>query len=127
MSDIPMCCNHLEGVVKIVLFTFLSFFINPPLPHQCWSGYSFKAGRRVVPSSINGRACRPSRSEFFVVFSEKRANTGWDHLKRPPRRVFPLQALVPQADDWTESYNQSTYPHSIFSHKLNLNVCLALR
>ena len=28
------------------------------------------------PSSIPGRTCRPSRSEFSVVFSETRVNTG---------------------------------------------------
>ena len=30
-----------------------------------------------MPGSIPGRACRPSCSEFFVVFSETRVNTGW--------------------------------------------------
>ena len=32
--------------------------------------------RRLVPGSNPGRACRPSRSEFSVVFSETRVNTG---------------------------------------------------
>ena len=35
-----------------------------------------KIGRREVPGSFLGRACRPSRSEFSVVFSETRVNTG---------------------------------------------------
>ena len=35
-----------------------------------------KTGRREVTGLIPGRACRPSRSEFSRVFSERRANTG---------------------------------------------------
>ena len=35
-----------------------------------------KTDRREVPGSFLGRACRPSRSEFSVVFSETRVNTG---------------------------------------------------
>ena len=50
------------------------------LRHLWRSGSVLKAGRREVPSSISGRACRPNRSEFSVVFSE----TGQDLLKRPP-------------------------------------------
>ena len=34
-----------------------------------------KIGRREEPSSIPGRAYRPSRSEFSVIFSETRVNT----------------------------------------------------
>ena len=37
---------------------------------------TLKTGRREVPCSNAGRACRPSRSEFSVVFSETRVNTG---------------------------------------------------
>ena len=37
---------------------------------------TFKTGRRKVPGSDPGNACRPSRSEFSVVFSETRVNTG---------------------------------------------------
>ena len=37
--------------------------------HQWPRGSALKTGRRQVPSSIPGRACRPNRSEFFVVFS----------------------------------------------------------
>ena len=37
---------------------------------------TLKTGRREVPGSNPGRACRPSRSEFSVVFSETRVNTG---------------------------------------------------
>ena len=45
-------------------------------PRQWRSGSAFKAGRREVPGSNPGRACRPSRLEFSVVFSETRVNTG---------------------------------------------------
>ena len=36
-----------------------------------------------------GRPCRPSRSGFFVVFSETRSNTGQNPLERPPLKVLP--------------------------------------
>ena len=35
-----------------------------------------KTGRREVSGSFLSRSCRPSRSEFSVVFSETRVNTG---------------------------------------------------
>ena len=37
---------------------------------------TLKTGKREVPCSNPGRACRPSRSEFSVVISETRVNTG---------------------------------------------------
>ena len=37
---------------------------------------TLETGRWEVPGSNPGRACRPSRSEFSVVFSETRENTG---------------------------------------------------
>ena len=40
------------------------------------SAITLKTGRPEVPGSNPGRACRPSRSEFSVVFSETRLNTG---------------------------------------------------
>ena len=36
---------------------------------------TLKTRRREVPGSNLGRACRPSRSEFSVVFSETRVST----------------------------------------------------
>ena len=44
--------------------------------HQWQSGPAFKTGRRQVQGLIPGRACRTSRSEFFVVFFETCVNTG---------------------------------------------------
>ena len=46
--------------------------------------FEIETGRREVPGSIPGRACRPSRSEITVVFSKIRLNTGKDPLERPP-------------------------------------------
>ena len=37
---------------------------------------TLKTGRREVPGSNPVRACRPSRSEFSVVFSETLVNMG---------------------------------------------------
>ena len=37
---------------------------------------TLKIGRREVPGSNPGQACRPSCSEFSVIFSETRLNTG---------------------------------------------------
>ena len=50
-----------------------------PSTHSCptsGSAVTLKTGRREVPGSNPSRACRPSRSEFSVVFSETRVNTG---------------------------------------------------
>ena len=37
---------------------------------------TLKTGRREVPGANPGRACRPSRSVFFGVFSETSVKTG---------------------------------------------------
>ena len=54
-----------------------------------------KTGRQEVPDSIPGRACRPNRLEFSVVFSEIRIDTGLGSLERIPWRARSLQANVP--------------------------------
>ena len=46
-------------------------------------------GRREFPGLILGRVCRHSLSEFSVVLSETRVNTGKDPLEKPTRRAFP--------------------------------------
>ena len=38
--------------------------------------FCLRSGRQEMSGSIPGNACRPSRSEFPVVFSETRSNTG---------------------------------------------------
>ena len=42
------------------------------LPHQWRRGFELKTSRRVVWGSISSHACRLSRSEIFVIFSETR-------------------------------------------------------
>ena len=48
-----------------------------------------KTGRCEEPGSLPGHACRPSRSEFSVVPSETRVNTGYDPLERPLTEGIP--------------------------------------
>ena len=50
------------------------------LPHQWRNGSALKTSRREVPGSDPGGACRLSRSEFSVAFSETRVKTGKDTL-----------------------------------------------
>ena len=103
----------LNSYCKIHNFTFL-------LPHQWRSGSALKTGRRQVPGSIPGCACRPSRSKFSVVFFETRVNTGQDPLERLPQRTLPLQGQVPQADNWPYPYNQPTFTF-LFSYDFNVS------
>ena len=64
------------------------------------SGSALITDGREVSDSILDRACRPSRLEFSVVFSETRINEGQYTLERPPRRALLSQAQVPRADYW---------------------------
>ena len=52
------------------------FFFHLMRLYQWPSGSVLKTGRREVPGSIPGSAYRPSRSEFFMFFSETRLNMG---------------------------------------------------
>ena len=74
-------------------------------PRQWWSSSALKTGRRQMPGSILGHACRPSRSEVSVVFSETHVKTGQDPLEKSLRSAYQLQSQVPQADNWTLAYN----------------------
>ena len=65
--------------------------------------------------------CRPSHSEFCVVFSETRVNTGQDSLERPPRRAFQLQFQVPQVDNLSRTYNQPTNDNTQGGHNSTTN------
>ena len=56
----------------------------------------------------SNRACRLSRSEIFVIFSETRENTSQDPLERPPRRAYHPLAQVPRETIGHKPYNQST-------------------
>ena len=50
--------------------------IFPPWEDPPTSGgvVTLQTGKQEVPGSIPGRACRPSRLEFSVVFFETRVN-----------------------------------------------------
>ena len=54
------------------------------------SAKTLKTGRREVPGSNPGRACRPIRLQFSVIFSETRVNIGKDPLEIPPRMALYL-------------------------------------
>ena len=60
---------------KINLHTMISCF-QVHWHHQWRSGSAFKTGRREMTGYIPGRACRPIRSKFSMIFSEIRVNTG---------------------------------------------------
>ena len=49
--------------------------VRPRPHHQRLSGFALETGTREVPGSFPGRAYRPSRSEFFMIFLETRENT----------------------------------------------------
>ena len=53
-----------------------------PRPHQ-W------LGRREVPGSILGRACRPSRSVFSMVFFRNSRKYGLGSLRKTPMQGTP--------------------------------------
>ena len=59
-------------------FGLVNFFLKFLNRNSSTSGgvVTLKTGRREVPGSNPGRACRPTRSEFSVVFSETRVNIG---------------------------------------------------
>ena len=54
------------------------------MPHQWSSGSALKTDVREVTSFNPSRACRPSRSEFFIVFYETCLNTGFGSLRKTP-------------------------------------------
>ena len=78
-------------------------------PFEILSSRAFCAQcRREVTGSISGRACWPSRSEFSMIFTETRVNTGQDPLGKLPRRAFHIWSQVPRMTFGLKIYNQST-------------------
>ena len=65
------------------LTSHILFFQWPSCSAQIWK----------VPGSSPGRACRPSRSEFSLVFSETSENTG--SLRKTPAEGTPPIGLGP--------------------------------
>ena len=106
------------------MYVFLIYkvkFIKCQWPHQWLSSSALKTGRREVPGLIPCRACRPSRLEFSVVFSETRVNRGQKPLGRPPRRAFHLQSQVPRViiglKNLQPTCNQVSVKNSIMKKK----------
>ena len=64
--------------ISFLFFKFYGFRDKVSIENSPTSGtaVTLRTGRREVPGSNPGRACRPSHSEFSVVFSETRVNTG---------------------------------------------------
>ena len=56
---------------NIILYMYLKMYL-----HQWPSGSALKVGRREVPGSNLGRACRLSRLEFSGIFSKTLVSTG---------------------------------------------------
>ena len=75
------CFNNIGNYYIFINFG-LNFFLRIFQIVMWRSSSVLKTGRREVLGSIPGRTCRPSRSEFFVVFSETPVNTSWDSLER---------------------------------------------
>ena len=70
-------------------------------PHLWRSGSALKIGRREVPGSISDRACRPSRSEFTVVFLRNSRKYGLGSLRKTHHRghsTYGPRSLVWQSD-----------------------------
>ena len=57
--------------------------------------------------SILVRACRPSRSEFSMIFFETRVNVGYDPLERPPL-TDGIPPVGPHTDNWSYPYTVPT-------------------
>ena len=66
------------------------------------SAVTLKTGRREVPGSNPGRACRPSRSEFTVIFFETRVDP---FRQTPPTEGTPPIVPGPTSE---QTYNQPT-------------------
>ena len=64
---------HFVSYIFILIIIICTFFGDIE-HHQKRSGSVLKSDRREAPCS--SRACRPSRSEFSMLFSETRVNTG---------------------------------------------------
>ena len=111
----------LHQVHKLNFFRFL--FI---LGRHLWpSGSELKTGRREVPCSISGLACRPSRSKFSVDFSNTHVNTGQDPLERLTTEGISPTVSGPSSNNWTYSYNFFILTTNLwsFSH-INVDECI---
>ena len=69
-------CHSYNSACLYIFFYVGVICNNNALLHQWPNGSALKTGRREELGKIPGRACRTSRSEFSVVFSETLVNTG---------------------------------------------------
>ena len=76
MRKINLSCHYLRRNDHLRRILLKKPIIIIEYPHQWRSGSMLKAGRQEMQCSIPGRFCQPSRSEFSVVFSNTRVNTG---------------------------------------------------
>ena len=93
-------CCHFESFGNSLEFIAPKFLIA--LRNTVFSTYRCPTSGRVVTletGSKTGRACRPSRAEFPVIFSETHVNTGWDPLERPLTEGIPSIDLGPLGDN----------------------------
>ena len=67
-------------ILKVIIFwidlTSFQGYVSRRMSPTSGGVVTLKTGRQEVQGSNSGRACRLSRSEFSVVFSETRVNTG---------------------------------------------------
>ena len=91
--------SNLQQIIKYIKY---AVFINLQGASPVAVQFSAQNWQTEVTGSIPGRSCRPSHSEFSVVFFEHRVNTGQDPLERPP-------ALHPQAQVPGETIDHRIY------------------
>ena len=71
-----LCYKNFNFSFLNTLILFLSIYsLYDPAPPM-GERFPFKFGKWEMLGSILGRACRPSRTKFSVIFSETRLNTG---------------------------------------------------
>ena len=80
-------------MVEYLIYAFIYTRIHKTFHHAkappVAERFCARTGWRKVPGSILGGACRPSRTDFSVVFSKTGLNVGWDPLERPPLWTLP--------------------------------------
>ena len=124
--------------LKKLIFVPLSLFSCVPfrsrVRHGCQTIRSWphqwlhsKTGRRDGPGSFFGRACRPSRSEFSVAFSETRVNTGQDLLERPPQKALHPLAQIPREGNRLQLQQPTSQPVSLLHRSFSENTKLKLQ
>ena len=91
------------------------WFCNELFPCQSTSGGAvmLKTGRREVPGSNLGRACRLSRSEFSVVFLRNLRKNELGSLRKTPTEGSPPIGPGPTSGHLALSLQPKLTPRSI--------------